>query len=127
MHSTCRRAAHGLAALLVSAGAAPVVLAVDRAAPQAAMAPAPATGDRGAFAGEIAAAFRKLGMEARRAECYGQILQGTLEPTSHDNAVALLRSSSNAGEVRDRVMAEGYDIIGGFRTANQACPKRPED
>lgn len=115
------RALHGSVAPMLAAGIAVGAEGVESAGAQAAITP------QLAFAGEIAAAFQDLGMEASRAECYGQILQATLEPTSHDNAIALLRASTTPGDVRQRVMAEGFDVIGGFRAAYQACPATTDD
>lgn len=75
------------------------------------------------FEREVASAFQNLGMSEARADCYGRVLQIKLKPKHRDETVQLLQTSSDASDVRHKVISHGFDIMGGFRNANEACPE----
>ena len=76
------------------------------------------------FESDISSAFQNLGMTQVRADCYGRVLQQKLKPKHQDDAVKLLRTSDGARDVRKKVMAKGFDIMGGFRAASKSCPEQ---
>ncbi len=87
-------------------------------------APETAASSPSQFASDISSAFQELGMTAARADCYGRVLEQKLKPKHQDDAVELLRTSQEAGEVRKKVTRKGFDIMGGFRSANKRCPEQ---
>jgi hypothetical protein len=138
MHNLPKRAMHlsAAAALLGALATAPAGAtdweALDswgggsaggKAGPEAAA----ATGSRGADAGdhgaEIADAFENLGMTAARARCYGEVLAGQLPADKQQQAAELVRSASDADEVRQNVITGGPTLVGGFTAANEQCPE----
>jgi hypothetical protein len=85
-----------------------------------ASAEADAGGDHGA---QIATAFQNLGMEAARAECYGESLTQQLSPEEQEQAAQLVASASTGEEVRLAVMDAGPTMVGGFSAADATCPE----
>ena len=85
-----------------------------------ASAEADASGNYGA---QIATAFQNLGMEAPRAECYGETLTQQLSPEEQEQAAQLVASASTGEEVRLAVMDAGPSMVGGFSAADATCPE----
>jgi hypothetical protein len=74
------------------------------------------------YGAEIATSFQNLGMDAARAECYGETLTQQLSPQEQEQAAKLVASASTAEEVRLAVMDAGPTMVGGFSAANATCP-----
>lgn len=77
----------------------------------------------GHFGADIASAFQSLGMSAARAECYGRVLASQIPAGEQQQAVDLVRTASNADQVRQNVLNSGPNIVGGFTAANESCPE----
>jgi hypothetical protein len=72
---------------------------------------------------DIARGFMHLGMNTRRAACYGAVIGGKLHGQNLARAAQIVQSAKNSGDVRKAVQSSGV-MIEAFSAAHNQCDRQ---